>query len=227
MISVFLFLHSSFFNIEKISITGLETVTEDEVLALSGLSTGINIFELDKELLGKAIKIHPMVKNTTITRHLPGEIEVEVEERQIWALVPYDDLVLCIDDEGFCIDKKRNFFMEKYLIITMDNLPERINLGQLVEAEGINAIKSVWDEMDAKAREQISNFHYISGDKEILIYTREGTEVRFGKAERIQEKVNFLGQIFEIEKDLQEEGTDALEYVDMRFKGQPVVKTRA
>jgi len=33
-------------------------------------------------------------------------------------------------------------------------------------------------------------------------------------------------QVFEIEAELDEKGTDVLEYVDLRFKGQPVLKTR-
>ncbi|MEN6327858.1 MAG: FtsQ-type POTRA domain-containing protein [Syntrophomonas sp.] len=225
-ISVFLFMHSAFFNIAKIDITGLEKVTREEVLKLSGLKTGVNIFKVDEQFVSRAMEIHPLVKHTEIIRHLPRTVELRVEERKIWALVPYQDMFLCIDDEGVCIDKINSFSFANYPVITIDKLPERINLGQAVQAEGIQKIRQVWKALSPENRKRISDFHYVSGNKEIVIFTAEGTEVKFGKSERLAEKAEFFDQIFKIEYDLQKTGVEKLEYVDLRFKGQPVVKTR-
>ena len=60
----------------------------------------------------------------------------------------------------------------------------------------------------------------------MIIYTVKGTEIRFGNADRFQEKVGQISQTFAIEADFAENGMEALEYIDLRFKGQPVVKTR-
>ena len=225
-ISVFLFMHSAFFNIEKIDITGLEKVTREEVLKLSGLKTGVNIFKVDEQFVSRAMEIHPLVKHTEIVRHLPRTVELRVEERKIWALVPYGDMFLCIDNEGVCIDKINSFSFANYPVITIDELPERINLGQAVQAEGIQKIRQVWEALSPENRKRISDFHYISDSKELMIFTAEGTQVKFGKAERLAEKAEFFDQIFKMEDDLQKTGVEKLEYVDLRFKGQPVVKTR-
>ena len=154
LVSLYLFLHSSFFNIEKITITGLKVVSEDEVLRLSGLSQGQNIFE--------AIEIHPVIKKAVLLRHFPRQIEVEVQERKIWALLPYHDVLLCIDEDSICIDKLQKYSLIDYPLITMDDLPPRVNLGQAVEPEGVKMIKVIYDALSIKSRKAISDFHYIN-----------------------------------------------------------------
>jgi len=226
LICSYLFLHSSFFNVQKIYISGLKIVSESEVINLSGLSPGCNIFEINEQLAAKAVEIHPMIKSAKIIRHLPGDIEIEVKEREVWAIVPYKDVFLCIDEEGICIDRLKYFSVLNYPVITIDSMPERVNLGQAVEPEGISEIKKVWDALSTENKEEVSDFHYINKSREIVIYTKRGTEIRFGSTERLDEKVSIFNQIFQIEKDFQEEGAEVLEYIDLRFKGQPVVKTR-
>lgn len=87
-------------------------------------------------------------------------------------------------------------------------------------------IKALYDVLPIDNRKAISDFHFINKSREIVFYTRAGTEVNFGNLERLEEKANFVGQIFSIEAELEEKGNDVLEYVDLRFKGQPVLKTR-
>jgi len=80
--------------------------------------------------------------------------------------------------------------------------------------------------MHENTRNQISEFHYENSKKEIIIYTMQGTEIRFGNLDRIDEKTAFFEQIFTMENEIQEQGKEILVYVDMRFAGQPVVQTR-
>lgn len=225
LICSYLFLHSSFFNVEKIRFSGLKIVSESELISLSGLSPGGNIFRANEKLYEKAIEIHPMVKEAKLIRHLPREIEIQVTEREVWALVPYNGELLCIDEEGVCLDRLKTFSLLNYPVITIDKMPERINLGQAVEPQGIKSIKEIWDAVPEKNRGEISDFHYINKTKEIVIYTNKGTEVLFGDTARFDDKIMVFNQISEMEKRFEEEGT-VLEYIDLRFSGQPVVKTR-
>ncbi len=227
LLCFYLFLHSSFFNVEGISVTGVKKVTESEIMELSGLSPGINIFEINDHLCAKLIEIHPLVKSAKIVRHLPRQIEIQVVEREIWALIPYGDVIICIDREGVCIDKLNYFSFFNYPVITLENMPEHVNLGQPVQAEGIEMIRKLWEALSENSRMKISDFHYNDRNKEIIAYTEEGTEVRFGNLERLEEKAGFFSEILQIEKNLQKKGTEVLEYVDLRFEGQPVIKTKS
>ena len=225
LICAYLFLHSSFFAIDKIYVTGSNNVSEDEIIKISGLSKGMNIFSINEKLCSQAVAIHPLIKSSIIVRHLPRQVEIQVRERKIWALVPYQDALLCVDNEGICIDKLSHFSLVDYPVITMDEMPDHVNLGQAVNETGVKLAMQIWTKLDSKERKEISQFHYQNNSGEILIYTRGSTEFRWGNNERLQEKIAFFKQMLKIEKDMQTEGNDDLEYVDLRFKGQPVVKT--
>ncbi|MDD3271836.1 MAG: FtsQ-type POTRA domain-containing protein, partial [Syntrophomonadaceae bacterium] len=225
LICAYLFLHSSFFAIDKIYVTGSNNVSEGEIIKISGLSQGVNIFTINEKLCSQAVAIHPLIKSSIVVRHLPRQVEIQVKERKIWALVPYQGALLCVDDEGICIDKLSHFSLVDYPVITMDKMPDHVNLGQAVNETGVKLARQIWIALDANERKEISQFHYQNKSKEVLIYTRKGTEFRWGKAERLEEKTTFFKQMLKIESDMQAKGNDDLEYVDLRFKGQPVVKT--
>lgn len=226
LICIYLFLHSSIFNISTVKASNNRNVTQDEILALAGISPGTNIFQLDQELTCRSVKMHPMVKDAQIIRHLPSTIEIRITERKSWAVIPYEDVFLLIDNEGVCIDKLNQLPDQGIPIITMDKVPDRVNLGQAVAPEAVKMINKVWAALDEDDKQNISQFHFRNQDKSILIYTLRGTEIRFGNLERLDEKAAYFSEVIQIESKFEKEGKEILDYVDLRFKGQPVVKTR-
>lgn len=225
LLSIFLFMHSSFFFIDTITVQGADKLGSEEVIRLSGLRIGLNIFSVDGNQISQALKVHPMVQDIKVVRHWPRHLEIQVNERQAWALTPYQGAFLCIDREGIVIDKLNTFSAEQYCIITLDQQPEQVVLGQVLEPQAVSTIRQVWDAIPAQNRADISDYHYVNASSELILYTSKGTEIRFGDLERLDDKVQSLLQIIDIEKDYEEQGETSLRYVDLRFKGQPVVKT--
>ncbi|SHG94323.1 cell division protein FtsQ [Thermosyntropha lipolytica DSM 11003] len=226
LICLYLFLHSSFFNVERIYVTGNKEVSEEEILEIADIFPGINIFEVDNRLCSKAIELHPMIKKAQVIRHLPRSIEIRVEERTIWAVIPYNDVILCVDEEGVCIDRRPNFPAGDYPIITMEKMPAKINLGQAVQPAGMKMMYQIWSRLTPDMKRRLSDFHYINSKKEVVIYTSLGTEVKFGSDDRLEEKMELLEKVLKLEEEFNNKGNEAIEYVDLRFKGQPVVKTK-
>lgn len=226
-VCVYFFLHSSFFQVDKIEVTGISMVTQPEVIELAGIKTGQNLFEINEQIVSQAVMLHPMIKQAQLIRHLPRTLEIKVTEREVWAVVPLSGEFLIVDTEGICIDKVSQFPQLDYPLITLDPMPERVNLGRAVQPEGMELIRKIWEGLSVEQRDQVSDFHYRSSGAEVVFYTKSGTEVRFGSNERIEEKLALLGQVFNLEADFAKSGKDVLEYVDLRFKGQPVVKTRS
>lgn len=226
LVCVYIFLHSSIFNIATIKISGNEKVSRNEVQALAGVSPGTNLFRVNRELTQNSVKIHPMIKDAQVIRHLPQTLEIKVTERQSWAIIPYQDIFLVIDDEGICIDKINEMPKNNIPIITMDKFPERVNLGQAINKPATDMIREVWQAFTDLNRQNISQYHYSNKEQTLLIYTLKGTEVRFGNIDRLEQKNKGFSEVIKIENDLEKEGKDVLDYVDLRFKGQPVVKTR-
>jgi reverse gyrase len=164
-------------------------------------------------------------KEAQLVRHLPRTLEIKVTERVMWAVIPAINEFLIIDSEGVCINKSLQFPTPEIPVITVDPVPQQIIMGQAVEPQGVDFIRKIWDELSEQERAQISDFHFTSTSQELIIYTAEGTEIRFGKKERLDEKLSVISQVFKLEQEFLEAGQDALVYVDVRYKGQPVVKT--
>ena len=226
LLSIYLFLHSSIFNVTQIEVVGNNKVSKEEVLALSGLSPGINIFGFNEAACSQAIGVHPMIKSAAIERKLNRTIVIKINERQIWALIPYGDLFLCVDDTGICFDKLNHVAIDNIPIITMDQMPAFVNLGKAVNTQATDMVKQVWQALPADEQKLISDFHYQNQDNTLKIYTIKGTEILFGNLDRLDEKVKTFAQVIQLENDMEKKGNDALEYVDIRFKGEPVLKTR-
>ncbi len=227
VLCLYLFLHSSFFQVNKIYVTGIDKVQSSDIIHMSGIVKGVNIFLLDETEAARAVRLHHLVREASIVRHLPRTIEIKVAERTVWGLVPFKGSLICVDREGICIDKDSELSMVSYPIVTFNRLPTYINLGQAVYPRGITRMTAIWDSISAEQRKEISEFHYNDKTDELTLYTTFGTEIRWGDNSRLAEKVNFLEQTFKLERDMYSKGKDTLEYVDLRFKGQPVIKTGA
>ena len=143
LLSIYLFVHSSIFNVSQIEVLGNNKVSKEEIIALSGLSPGINIFEFNETACSQAIEVHPMIKNAEIERKPIKTIAIKINERQIWALIPYGDLFLCIDDTGICFDKLNHTTIDNVPIITLDQMPEFVNLGQAVNTQATEMVRQV------------------------------------------------------------------------------------
>ena len=226
LLSAYLFMHSTVFDITQIRVTGNDKVTQEEILALSGLAPGMNVFSLDEKLAAKSIQVHPMIKQAEIKRHLPNQVSISIIERQIWAVIPFRELFLCIDDTGVCFDKLNDVPVDNQLIITLETVPEYVNLGQTINVQATDMIKQVWQALPSEEQARISDVHYQNQDGTLKIYTIQGTEIRFGDLERLDEKVKMFNEVLNMEEQMSDKGIDELEYVDLRFKGEPVVKTR-
>ena len=87
------------FAIDTIAITGLTHAAESEVLNLSRLRIGENIFEIDLEETAIAIREHPWVEDARVERSLPRGVEIEVVEHVPAALVDLGGLYY-VDDAG-------------------------------------------------------------------------------------------------------------------------------
>lgn len=225
IVCIYFFLHSSFFQVDTIEVTGNSVIPQQEIIDMAGIESGIKLFEANENLVSKAVELHPMVKEAQLVRHLPRTLELKITERIMWAVVPAANEFLIIDTEGVCINKSLQFPAAEVPVVTIDPVPQHIIMGQVVEPQGIDLVRKVWDGLSDQERAQISDFHFTSVSQELIIYTAQGTEIRFGEDERLDEKLSAISQVFQLEHEFLESGQQALVYVDIRYKGQPVVKT--
>ncbi len=223
VVAFYYFLHSSLFFIEDISVSGNRFVPTEEIIALAGINTGNNIFEFSSKASEKAIEIIPRVKEAMIKRHFPNKVKINIVERTPWAYVVHDNGILLIDAEGICLDKMDTMKETSLPVISLANMPPAIKEGQQVNQTAINLVRSFCEVLPVDLLQQISEYHYLELEQ-MIVYTLDGTEVRLGGTDRLEEKISLWQRVIKMQNEKGSQGS--LEYIDLRFKGQPVIQDK-
>ncbi len=217
------FLHSSVFFIERIAVTGNQAVPAREIISFAGISTGKNIFEFSVQASQKAIEVIPRIKKATIKRHFPSRITITVVERKPWAYVVHNSSILLIDNEGICLDKLATMGETELPVISIAKLPQKIQEGQQINKSAVDLIRVIAEALPPDLLNEVSEFHY-SDRGQVIVFTLDGTEVRLGGKDRIDEKISLWRRVIKMRRDTESEV--GLEYIDLRFKGQPVIQEK-
>ncbi len=92
-------LTSPTFLLKQTTFSGLQRAMPAELLKLSGLTVGQNLWSLDMEALERAMSTHPWVRSVEVRRHFPSSVSVDVVEHVPAALAVLGDLYL-LDEDG-------------------------------------------------------------------------------------------------------------------------------
>ena len=96
---------SPIFGIEIISVQGNEKISTEEIINLSNLKIGDNIFRNVNRETTNNIKQEPYIGDVKIKRKLPGTVEITVIEREIAYQIKVIDSYIYIDEEGYILEK--------------------------------------------------------------------------------------------------------------------------
>ena len=105
IIGVLIFLCTSgLFNICQIEIVGNQQITQEQILELSEIELGDNVFFCKKEKTKNNISSNPYVENIKITRKLPDKIQIQVKEKQKAYQIQLDEGYAYIDNQGYILE---------------------------------------------------------------------------------------------------------------------------
>ena len=91
---------AEYFRVRTVEITGLTTLTREEVLYLLGIVDDTTLWQLDLPRLGARLEHHPYVKSVVLRREFPATLRVTVRERTPYLVVSAGGQRMLIDDEG-------------------------------------------------------------------------------------------------------------------------------
>lgn len=216
----YFFMQSATFNVKNIVVLGNKEVPSEEVVKLSGLRTGINIFSVKPEPAIAALATNPLIAEARIKNDYPSSLEIQVTERKAVALVPSQNGMMYIDPEGYCIKEKRELSALDLPIITGTVIPAEFPLGKKFAsadlAMGIEVVKQLDDDMKKRITEINVKNNYIS------LYLTDNSEVRIGEPERLKEKLAMFDSI--MGEEAKKKDKKAIQYIDVSFEGAPVIK---
>jgi len=206
---------SPFFRVSRISVEGLRLLETEEILALSGIAPGANLYEVDLKDAAARIEAHPMVRSARIVRTPPDGILTVVVERTPLALINLE--TLCgIDEEGVLIPFHPTFV--DLPIITGVTL-KVYTLGHPVSEEGLSRCLALLKDARRSAPDLWNQTSEVrpGPDRIILNLVGDGLEV-WMKAEDVPAQAEKLRAL-----ETAARWPTLPSYVDLRFSGQVVV----
>lgn len=92
-------LNHPYFSVQEIQVRGGAKVGGSEIVAMAGMSQGMNIWKVEPEVIERKIAKHPWVKRVLVRRELPRRVVIDVEEREAKGIVVLGKLYY-VDADG-------------------------------------------------------------------------------------------------------------------------------
>lgn len=102
--AIIYFLMSPLFNVIEITVDGEEKISEEQIISLSSLTIGQNIFKFNKISTIEEIQKNPYIATAEINRNLPNKILITVAERTATFLIELGNAYIYIDNQGYALE---------------------------------------------------------------------------------------------------------------------------
>lgn len=101
----YVFLTSPVFSIDQITIEGNTLMSDDDIIKLSGVKVGDNMFERTGHKVKKALTENKYIADVKVSRELPNIYKIKITERQPVIAVSYNGKYIILDEEGYAVDE--------------------------------------------------------------------------------------------------------------------------
>lgn len=218
LLAAFVLLVSPLFAIREIVVAGNQELSAEKIVASSGLTTGVNIFQVNLSQAATGIKKLPMVKEVSISRDFPSRITIRIRERRPVALLPAKEGFIAVDLDGvYC----RNALVGEKGLPVITGIPVTLPpVGHPVVSKKLRLVLEAINNLPAGLVVNLSEVN-LDQSGQLVIYTLQGTRCHLGYPDEISRKGMILMQVLNELKDKQ------IEYIDLSLSTSPVVKLKS
>ncbi|MXZ75957.1 MAG: FtsQ-type POTRA domain-containing protein [Gemmatimonadetes bacterium] len=222
------------FNLNTIDVAGNRFVGKEDIIAVSGLERGRNIWSVDLAETERRLMLDRRFEQVAVTRSLPGTVVVRVEELQPIAFVQLDRLY-GVSERGALIPLSPGNGLPDLPVITVDASSYRLAPGaaesedrsfetlrdaMLVNPEMARALylMRALRTMSPGMYDELSEIHVSSPDDPIAYMVEGGLAIRFGTG-------HYPRKIEMLKRTVERLEADAIRtrLIDLRFKDQAIV----
>ena len=214
---------SPIFNIKIINVQGNKKLTQNEIVSLSQVEQGENLFKISKSKISEQIKENAYVSEVKITRNLPSTINIQIEEREALYQIEYANGYIYIDKQGFMLEISEE---KQSLPILQGISTESTNfeVGNRLNKEDLNKLAVVYKIVEAAEANEISNLITRIDIENIqnlkLSFESKSKVAHLGDSSNLVDKIIRIKMILE-----QEEGNSGEIFVNMDLnKENPIFR---
>lgn len=213
------------FHLKELKIEGNRFIKNDEILKYLEIDSSRGIFNIDLKASENRIKKHPLIEQVSVSRHLPSTLKIKILEKKPIAVVSNSKL-FAIDEYGSVLPKINPAIMCDYPIIS--NLKVKIDKSNhLIKSFELTKILDYLRFLKIEHPSLYSRISEISFSKQmgVYFYLNDGAvPVLLGIGSLNIKSANLETVLKFLEKTNK---TTQIEYFDLRFKSQVIIKERS
>jgi len=220
IISIFivLLLKLPYFNINKISVIGNNNITSKEIIELSDICIGNNIFYVNSKKSEKNLLKNPYILSAKVEKKLPNKIVLNITERKAKLYVLNEGYYYIVDENSIVLEKKKNIDNQNLKRLLGANTDEII-VGKVLSFDDqnkIEIIKTLTNIINSSTIAKNIRMIDVSDIYDIKAYMGNLC-IKLGDGEKLDEKFNRAFAIIN-KQDL--EGQTG--YINVSYDGNPV-----
>ncbi len=224
-IAVYYIMALPIWRIEVISVDGANMLSGDEIRDLSGIPLSENLFLTSFAHARGNLKKIPAIAEFHIYRIPPGTVLIRVRERKPIAVIVFKGRSAIVDSDGFILNRNPNL---SFNVPNLADLPvvSGIESEEALSAERIDPafaalVKDILAELSSQFGSRRIHLD-IGGFQNISLLLDDILRVRIGRGEDIARKMEVFRALLPVISGKWPQ----VEYVDVRFPDNPVIKYR-
>lgn len=156
IVAVILFMMSSVFNIKKIEVVNNSKISAEEIINLSGLTTGVNMFKTTNWKIRSNIKTNAYIENVNIKRNINGTVTLDITERKPTYMIKFEDKYVYINNQGYMLEISEKELkvpiIEGFLVTN-----EEFIVGNRLAVEDLNKLDDIIKIIEASKNTSFAN----------------------------------------------------------------------
>ena len=195
---------SEIFNIKEISVSGIDKLTQNEIISFSNIKIDENIFKINFANTKSLIKENSYVEDVLIKRKFPNKIEISVKERKVNYMLQLAESYIYIDGQGNILEISKEKKQVPILLGIFSDL-SNIEAGNRLVKEDLIKLNTVNKIIGTcKNYEMYSLLTKIDMTEEsnfVLYFENESKVAYIGDASDLNTKVLWIKTILEQNKE--------------------------
>lgn len=218
-LSVILCLKLPYFNISNIQVRNNKIVSSEQIIELSKINKGTNIFYLNFKNIETNIRANPYILGASIKRKIPNTILIDINERKAVFYMKAQNSYLMIDKGGIVLESRNNINNMKLTNLQGFNA-EDAKVGSVLPCDDkrkLDVIGLITELISLNTSGIDITAVDLSDTLNIKIYSGNLC-IKMGTSDNIKDKLNLALNIIN-NNDLK----NSKGYIDVGFEGNPVL----
>ncbi|HXG38938.1 MAG TPA: FtsQ-type POTRA domain-containing protein [Bacteroidota bacterium] len=212
--------------VSKVTVEGNRIVEANEILQLAQVKPGTPLYDLDLAAIRDNVVSNFFIKDAVVERDLPSTIRITVRERSPIAIINRAD-ILYIDEEGVVLP--HSISKETFDLPILSGLSSiaSLKVGATLRDDDVQealTILSASKLVNKELYHLISEVHLRNGGDIVLYAAEWGVPIIMGRGDiacKLVRLETFWNEV------VRQRGSQALQYVDLRYEDQVVVRWRS